>query len=109
MQSAFSLPIISYSSVSELEGQLRQASPDVVIFSLMQSNEASVSDLKVLVELAPTIPVIVLASFGKVDFARIVLRLGAKGYIPVTTGFEIAVEAVRFVLDGAGPMCGSTT
>ena len=106
MQSAFSLPIISYSSVSELEGQLGQASPDVVIFSLLQSSEASVSALKVLLELVPTVPVIVLASFGKADLARTALRLGAKGYIPVTNGFEIAIEAVRFVLGGA---TGSTT
>jgi hypothetical protein len=108
MQSAFSLPIILYSSMSELEGQLQQASPDLVIFSLMQSNEASVDALKVLLELAPTVPVIVLASIDDVDLARTLLRLGAKGYIPVTKGFEIAIEAVRFILDGAGPMCGST-
>jgi DNA-binding NarL/FixJ family response regulator len=108
MQSAFSLPIILYSSMSELEGQLQQASPDLVIFSLMQSNEASVGALKVLLELAPTVPVIVLASIDDVDLARTLLRLGVKGYIPVTKGFEIAIEAVRFVLDGAGPMCGST-
>ena len=106
MHSAFSLPIISYSSVSELEGQLGQASPDVVIFSVLQSSEASVSALKVLLELVPTVPVIVLASFGKADLARTALRLGAKGYIPVTNGFEIAIEAVRFVLGGA---TGSTT
>ena len=83
MQSAFSLPIIPYLSVSELEGQLRQASPDLVIFSLMQSNEASVDALKVLLELAPTVPVIVLASIDDVDLARTLLRLGAKAYILV--------------------------
>lgn len=101
MQSAFSLPIISYSSVSELEGQLRRAVPDVVIFSLMQRNEASVSALEVLLALVPTVPVIVLASSDKVDLARTTLSLGAKGYIPVAEGFEIAIEAVHFVLGGA--------
>jgi DNA-binding NarL/FixJ family response regulator len=106
MQSAFSLPIISYSSVSELEGQLRQALPDLVIFSLMQSNEASVSALKVLLELVPTVPVIVLASFDEVDLARTALRLGAKGYIPVTKEFCIAREATRFVLAARGSSAG---
>jgi DNA-binding NarL/FixJ family response regulator len=101
MQSAFSLPVVAYSTVSELEGQLWKAPPGLVILSLMQGNQASVSALKPLLELVPTVPVIVLASVDDVDLARTVLRLGAKGYIPVTEGFEIAMEAVRFVLDGA--------
>jgi DNA-binding NarL/FixJ family response regulator len=101
MQSAFALPVITYSTVSELEGQLQKAPPGLVILSLMQGNQASVSALKPLLELVPTVPVIVLASVDDVDLARTVLRLGAKGYIPVTEGFEIAMEAVRFVLDGA--------
>ncbi len=75
--------------------------PNLVILSLVQGNQASVSALKPLLELVPTVPVIVLASVDDVDLARTVLRLGAKGYIPVTKGFEIAIEAVRFVLDGA--------
>ena len=101
MQSAFALPVITYSTVSELEGQLQKAPPGLVILSLRQGNQASVSALKPLLELVPTVPVIVLASVDDVDLARTVLRLGAKGYIPVTEGFEIAMEAVRFVLDGA--------
>lgn len=97
MQSAFALPVVAYSTVSELEGQLWKASPSLVILSLMEDNAASVSVLKPLLELVPTVPVIVLASVDDVDLARTVLRLGAKGYIPVTEGFEIAMEAVRFV------------
>jgi DNA-binding NarL/FixJ family response regulator len=31
---------------------------------------------------------------------RAVIGYGAKGYIPMTMGFELAVEAVRFVLAG---------
>jgi len=100
MQSAFSLPIIFYSSVSELQGQLGKASPSLVILSLMQGNHAGISTLKALLELVPTVPVIVLASVNDEDLARTVLRLGAKGYIPVTKGFDIASEAVRFVLGG---------
>jgi DNA-binding NarL/FixJ family response regulator len=98
MQSPFALPVVAYSAVSELEVQLQKAPPGLVILSLMQGNQASVSALKPLLELVPTVPVIVLASVDDVDLARTVLRLGAKGYIPVTKGFEIAIEAVRFVL-----------
>jgi hypothetical protein len=40
MQSAFSLPITTYSTVTELEGQLWKASPDLVILShARQSSE----------------------------------------------------------------------
>jgi DNA-binding NarL/FixJ family response regulator len=100
MQSAFSLPVISVSTVSELESQL-QLSPRVIILSLIEAgHEASVGGLKVLSELAPGVPVIVLASVNDVDLARTVVRHGAKGYIPVAMGFEIAIEAVRFVLAG---------
>ena len=46
MQSAFSLPIITYSAVSELERQPR-ISPDLVILSLIEaSNEASIGSLE---------------------------------------------------------------
>jgi PleD family two-component response regulator len=100
MQSAFSLPVMTYATVTDLEGQLCKASPSLVIFSLMQGNQATVSTLKVLLDLVPTVPVIVLASVNDMDTARTVLRLGAKGYIPVAKGFEIAVEAVRFCIRG---------
>ena len=56
--------------------------------------------MKVLSELAPRIPVIVLAYNNDTELARTAICHGAKGYIPVTMGFEIAVEAVRFVLAG---------
>ena len=108
MQSAFALRVVACSTVSELEGQLQKVSPSLVILSLMRGNQASVSALKPLLELVPTVPVLVLASFSDVDLARTVLRLGAKGYIPVASGFEIAIEAVRFVFNGAGPISAST-
>ena len=100
MQSAFLLPVVAYSAVSELESQL-QLSPRVIILSLVElGHEASLSALKALSERAPGVPIIVLAYVNDVDLARTVVRYGAKGYIPITMGFEIAIEAVRFVLAG---------
>jgi DNA-binding NarL/FixJ family response regulator len=100
MQSAFSLPVVAYSAVSELEAQLH-LSPKVVILSLIEaSHEASIGALRVLSELARGVPVIVLASVNDAELARTVVRHGAKGYIPVAMGFDIAIEAVRFVLAG---------
>jgi hypothetical protein len=101
MQSAFSLPIVTCSTLSELELKLKDASAAIVILSWMEaSNEASANALQSLSKLVPNVPVVVLAQKNDVDLARTAIRHGAKGYIPCTLGFDITVEAVRFVLAG---------
>lgn len=101
MQSAFSLPIVTCSTLAELELKLKDASAAIVILSWMEaSNEASANALNALSEQVPNVPVIVLAQKSDVDLARTAIRHGAKGYIPCTLGFDIAVEVVRFVLAG---------
>jgi DNA-binding NarL/FixJ family response regulator len=101
MQSAFSLPILTCSTLGELELGLKDASAAIVILSWLEaSNEANTNALNALSELVPNVPVIVLAQRNDVDLARTAIRHGAKGYIPCTLGFDITVEAVRFVLAG---------
>ena len=101
VQSAFPLPVLTYSTAIELERQRLLTSHKLIIFSWVEDNrEASISALKVLSELAPCIPVIVLAYNNDAELARTAICHGAKGYIPVTMGFEITIEAVRFVLAG---------
>ena len=101
MQSAFSLPIVTCSTLSELELKLKDASAAIVILSWMEaSNEANTKVLNALSEVVPNVPVVVLAQKNDVDLARTAIRHGAKGYIPCTLGFDITVEAVRFVLAG---------
>ena len=101
MQSAFSLPILTCSTFSELELGLKAASAAIVIVSWMEaSNEVNTNALNALSELVPNVPVVVLAQTNDVDLARTAIRHGAKGYIPCTLGFDITVEAVRFVLAG---------
>ena len=101
MQSAFSLPILTCSTLSELELGLKAASAAIVIVSWMEaSNEVDTNVLNALSELVPNVPVVVLAQKNDVDLARTAIRHGAKGYIPCTLEFDIAVEAVRFVLAG---------
>lgn len=101
MQSSFSLPVVTYSTVLELKSQLDQTSAELVIISWMEvSNEANVTALKILTELLPGVPIIVLASANDADLARTAVYHGAKGYIPLSMGFEVAIEAVRFVLAG---------
>jgi len=101
VQSAFSLPVLTYSTAIELEQPHFLTSPKLIIFSWVEENkEASTNALKVLSELAPRTPVIVLAYNHDPELARTAISHGAKGYIPVTMGFEITIEAVRFVLAG---------
>jgi DNA-binding NarL/FixJ family response regulator len=101
LRSAFSLPVVAYSTASKVEGRFGDASAAIVILSLTDaSKETCASALKVLSELVPGVPIVVLGSANDVDLARIAVHHGAKGYIPCTMGFEIAIEAVRFVLAG---------
>jgi DNA-binding NarL/FixJ family response regulator len=101
VQSAFPLPVLTYSTASELEQQHLPTSPKLIIISWAEDNrEASISALKVLSELSQRTPVIVLAYNKDAEVARTAICHGAKGYIPVTMGFEITIEAVRFVLAG---------
>jgi DNA-binding NarL/FixJ family response regulator len=101
VQSAFPLPVFTYSTTIELEQRHLLSSPKLIIFTWEEDNkEASINALKVLSELAPRIPVVVLAYNNDTELARTVICQGAKGYIPVTMGFDIAIEAVRFVLAG---------
>jgi DNA-binding NarL/FixJ family response regulator len=101
VQSAFAQPVLTYSTAAELEQQHLFTSAQLIIFSWVEDNtEASTNALKVLCELAPRIPVIVLGYNNDAELARSAICHGAKGYIPVTMGFEIAIAAVRFVLAG---------
>jgi DNA-binding NarL/FixJ family response regulator len=101
MQSALSATVATYSTLSELGTQLNGASANLVVLSLLDaSSEACASALKDLSEFASGRPVIALASTNDPDLARAAIHCGAKGFIPVTMGFEIAIEVMRFVLAG---------
>jgi DNA-binding NarL/FixJ family response regulator len=85
----------------ELELALKAAPAVIVIVSWMEaSNEANTNVLNALSELVANVPVVVLAQKNDLDLARTAIRHGAKGYIPSTLGFDITIEAVRFVLAG---------
>jgi DNA-binding NarL/FixJ family response regulator len=101
MQSALSISVQTYSTLSELGAQTNGASADLVVLSLLEaSSEACANALKELSEFASGRPVIVLASTNDAGLARAAIHCGAKGFIPVTMGFEIAIEVMRFILAG---------
>ena len=101
IQSALSIPVETFSSFSEMGNQETTGSARLVIISLGETNtQESAEALSIIFDLAPSLPTIVLSSKYNFEVMRTVIGCGAKGYIPMTMGFEIAVEAVRFVLAG---------
>lgn len=101
MQVALAVPVATYSTLSELGAQLPHPSIGLVVLSLIEgTSETCATALKDLSEFASGLPVIALASTNDVDLARAAIGCGAKGFIPVTMGFEIAIEVMRFVLAG---------
>ena len=101
IQSALSIPVETLTSFSELDEQRTIESARLVIISLGETNtQESAEALSIISDLAPSLPTIVLSSKYNFEVMRAVIGYGAKGYIPMTMGFEIAVEAVGFVLAG---------
>jgi DNA-binding NarL/FixJ family response regulator len=101
IQSALSIPVETLASFSEFDGQRTIESARLVIISLGETTaQESAEVLSIISKLAPSLPTIVLSSKYNFEVMRAVIGYGAKGYIPMTMGFEIAIEAVRFVLAG---------
>jgi DNA-binding NarL/FixJ family response regulator len=104
MRSRFTQEFVTFSSVEEYESCLFDASTHLIILSCSGSNELEQgggrANLERLSALAAHVPVVVLASRQDPEFMRVAMTEGAKGYIPMSMGFDIAVEAVRFVLAG---------
>ncbi len=101
LQSAFSAPVVTFSSLSELGEHPCGSTAALVILSLIEaSKEAWANALKDLADGVARRPVVTLASTNDVELARAAIRLGAKGYVPLTMGFDIAIEAIRFDLVG---------
>ncbi len=100
MQSAFPLQIQTFSETVELQQKCHNLPNLILLCAIEEGKEASANDFKILSQIAPGIPIIVLACNNDARMAKAAVRHGAKGYIPVTLGFDIAIEAVRFVLAG---------
>ena len=101
LESSLSLRVDAYATVDLLKPQPGKAAPKLIALCLMESDAENAADaLKVLDAMAPGAPVVVLADNSDAELARIAIHHGAKGYIPVTMGFDIAIEAIRFVIAG---------
>ena len=100
MQAAFSLPVVTFSTPSELETQFNDSIALVFLCLADARREECIKVLKLLAALDPSVPIVVHATGNDVELATTAINLGAKGYISSATSFEVAIEAVRFILAG---------
>ena len=100
MVPAFSLQIQTFANALELQRKCRKALRLIFLSEKADAPEKGANVFEVLSQMAPGISVVVLANNGDPVSAEAAFSHGAKGYIPMTLGLDIAIEAVRFVLAG---------
>jgi DNA-binding NarL/FixJ family response regulator len=93
--------IVSCASLSELTRPHSFDRSTVVVLSIVSMAEQEAdAEFAALIDLDPPLRCMVLAENDNLDKALTVLSQGANGYISMNSGFDIFVEALRFV--GAG-------
>jgi len=104
MHESFGRDLEAYSSVDEFERDPSASLATLIILSWSAPDGLELANgrasLKRLAIFAPDVPVVVLASRQDRELLGVALAGGVKGYIPMSMGFDLAVEAVRFVLAG---------
>ena len=99
LQLAFSFRVLTHSNVKEFIQDGAKKKPRIILFSCSDFDRGSCAkDLDELLDADTNAPVIVLGP--KSQFLNVAISHGAKGYIPLTTEFEVVVGAVRVVLAG---------
>ena len=100
MLPAFPLQIQTFSDVLELQRKYGKLPKLILLCELEDNKEKSANVFENLSRIAPDTPVVVLASTGGPERAKAAISHGAQGYIPMTLGLDVAIEAVRFVMAG---------
>ena len=98
MKVAFSTPVETFSTLSELAN--RQIWADLIVMSLIEADDQLWETALEELSEYPSNKIVVLASANNFERAKAAIQQGAKGYIPLTMGFDVAMQAVRFVLAG---------
>lgn len=74
--------------------------PAIIVFFAESNNPSSGIDLQSLETAAAGIPVVIMSDSDDVNYVTRALKGGARGYIPTSLPFNVAVEAVRLVEAG---------
>jgi DNA-binding NarL/FixJ family response regulator len=75
-------------------------SPAIVVFFVESNSPSSNTDLQFLESAAADIPIVIMSDSDDVNYVTRALKGGARGYIPTSLSFNVAVEAVRLVEAG---------
>jgi DNA-binding NarL/FixJ family response regulator len=100
MLAAFPLQIQTFPNVIELQKKCRNAPKLILLSEIEYSQDRGANVFESPSQIAPGIPVVVLAHNSGPERAKAAISHGAKGYIPITLGLDIAIRVVRFVLAG---------
>lgn len=94
--------IFAFASISAWRDCANQnaQTPTVIVFFVDGSDLSSIVDLQFLETAAIDIPVVVMSDIDDVNYVVRALKGGARGYIPTSLSFNVAVEAVRLVEAG---------
>ncbi|WP_424629824.1 LuxR C-terminal-related transcriptional regulator [Bradyrhizobium sp. SYSU BS000235] len=74
--------------------------PAIIVFFAESNNPSCSIDLQSLEAVAAGIPVVIMSDSDDVNYVTRALKGGARGYIPTSLPFNVAVEAVRLVEAG---------
>ena len=97
---AFAFRVKCFASGDEFRAHADAQDFHLILFSASNlSNEIVFKEVALLASHVSA-PIIVLAHQPTPESARAALGCGAKGFIPMATGFELAVQVVRFVSAG---------
>lgn len=94
--------IFAFTNILEWRNSTEQnaLTPAVIVFFVDGSGSSSVADLQFLESSAADIPVVIMSDIDDTNYVMHALRNGARGYIPTSLPFNVAVEAVRLVEAG---------
>ena len=94
--------IFAFASISSWRESNKEnaLTPSVVVFFADVNDASSISDLQFLEFAAADTPVVIMSDIDDVNYVTRALKGGARGYIPTSLSFNVAVEAVRLVEAG---------
>jgi DNA-binding NarL/FixJ family response regulator len=72
----------------------------IVIIVIDGSDESSIAGLESLEAVAASTPVVIVSDIDDLDYIMRTFKSGARGYIPTSLPFNVAVEAMRLVKAG---------
>ena len=98
LERAFSVPIDTYSSVSDFTSANELASTSLIIINLCATGANN--DVNLQLDAPSELPVVVLSYQYDANLGRAFFDKRVKGYILMSMNFDLALAAIRFVLAG---------